>query len=259
MYNEQALRKDLKTHLFGSKIYTFDIIDSTNNCARALAGCWANEGTVIIAEQQTAGKGRLGRAWQANPNENLTFSVILRPSLPPDALNAFPLYVAVAVAEAVEKATGLHVDCKWPNDLLVNRKKFAGILLEGSVKQNAIEYVVMGIGVNVNQRLFTGDLQRTATSLRLEARKEVDRTALFHAILASLEAHYGDLNARGFDAILSRWLSHSTMINKQISVSENGQIFSGVVTGLSPDGGLLLQSNGSVKTLFAGDVTILGM
>jgi BirA family biotin operon repressor/biotin-[acetyl-CoA-carboxylase] ligase len=259
MYNEQALRKDLKTQLFGSKIYTFDTIDSTNNCARALAGCWANEGTVIIAEQQTAGKGRLGRAWQANPNENLTFSIILRPKLPPEALNAFPLYVAVAVADAVERTTKLHVDCKWPNDLLIRGKKFAGILLEGSVKQSAIEYVVIGIGVNVNQQTFAGELQKTATSLRLEARSELDRTRLFRDILGSLEQHYALLNSRGFENILSRWLARSTMINKEISVSEHGQVISGVVKGVSPDGGLILKSNGLTRTLFAGDVTIVGM
>jgi len=259
MYSEQALRKDLKTRLFGSKIYTFDTIDSTNNCARALAGCWANEGTVIIAEQQTAGKGRLGRAWQANPNENLTFSIILRPSLPPDALNTFPLSVAVAVAEAVETATKLHVECKWPNDLLIKGKKFAGILLEGSVKQNTIEYVVIGIGVNVNQQSFAGELQSTATSLRLETGTDLDRTLVFHEILRSLERNYRVLCTRGFDTVLPRWLSHSTMINKQISVSEHGNVISGIVRGVSPEGGLILQSNGSTKTLFAGDVTIVGM
>ncbi len=259
MYSEQALRKELKTQMFGSKIYTFDTIDSTNNCARALAGCWANEGTVIIAEQQTAGKGRLGRAWQANPNENLTFSVILRPKLPPEALNAFPLYVAVAVADAVERVTRLHVDCKWPNDLLIKGKKFSGILLEGSVKQNAIEYVVAGIGINVNQQSFSGELQKKATSLYLETRKNLDRTQLFREILASLEQHYSLLHTRGFEQILSRWLAHSTMINKEISVSEHGQVISGIVKGVSPEGGLILQSNGSTRTLFAGDVTIVGM
>src|SRR4030065_267755 len=103
MYSEKTLRKGLKTRVFGNKIYTFDTIDSTNNCAKAVAGVGAVEGTVVIAEQQTAGRGRLGRIWQANPNENLTFSIILRPKVNPDSLNLLPLYVAVALAQAIER------------------------------------------------------------------------------------------------------------------------------------------------------------
>ena len=186
MYTAQALRQGLKTQRFGNKIFTFDTIDSTNNCARALAGCWADEGTVIIAEQQTAGKGRLGRVWQANPNENLTFSIILRPTANPEQVNLLPLYVAVAVAQAIERTTSLKVECKWPNDLLVNNRKVAGILLEGSVKDNTLEYVVVGIGVNVNQVAFAHDLEGKATSLRLEGGKEVDRLLLFRELLSSL-------------------------------------------------------------------------
>src|SRR5512140_1081597 len=150
MYTAEALRKGLKTDHFGRKIYTFETIDSTNNCARALAGCWAEEGTVIIAEQQTAGRGRLGRSWEANPNENLTFSIILRPTISPDAVNLLPLSVAVAVSEAIEKLTGMRPECKWPNDLLLDGKKVAGILLEGSVTQSKVDWIVIGVGVNVN-------------------------------------------------------------------------------------------------------------
>ncbi len=258
MYSEQALRKGLRTQLFGNKIYTFDTIDSTNNCARALAGCWAEEGTIIIAEQQTAGRGRLGRVWQANPNENLTFSIILRPSVTPDRLNILPLFVAVAIAAAVEKTTGLKVECKWPNDLLINNRKFCGILIEGSVKQGTVEYVVVGIGINVNQERFPGELAGKATSLRLEKREIIDRQKLFREILDRMEQEYKADGATGFRSTLPLWLSHTTMINKRISVSEHGTILSGIVKGLSDDGGLIVQTNGTERTLFAGDVTIVG-
>ena len=259
MYTAQALRQGLKTMRFGNKIYTFDTIDSTNNCARALAACWAEEGTVIIAEQQTAGKGRLGRVWQANPNENLTFSIILRPSAHPEQVNLLPLYVAVAVAQAIERATSLKVECKWPNDLLINGKKVAGILLEGSVKENQLEFVVVGIGVNVNQVAFLGDLEGKATSLRLAIGKDLDRNALFREILNSLENNYKTLSSSGFKTVLPLWMARSSMINRQISVSEHGSVISGVVRGLSPEGGLILESPQGAKTLFAGDVTILGI
>jgi BirA family biotin operon repressor/biotin-[acetyl-CoA-carboxylase] ligase len=259
MYTEQALRKRLKTSVFGNKIYTFETIDSTNNCAKAIAGCWGEEGTVVIAEQQTAGKGRLGRVWEASPNENLMFSIVLRPKVTPGGLNLLPLYAAVAIAEAVERTTGLKVECKWPNDLLVGKRKIAGILIEGSVKQNTVEYVVIGIGINVNQKRFVGELQSKATSLSLETGKEVDRAELFRTILSSLEQHYNSIGANGFNSIIPLWVSRSTMINRPISVSQQGNVMSGIVKGLSTDGGLILQSNGMEKTLFAGDVTIVGM
>jgi len=258
MYSEQALRKGLKTRLFGNKIYTFDSIDSTNNCAKAVAGCGANEGTVVIAEQQTAGRGRLGRPWEANPNENLMFSIVLRPKVAPDSLNLLPLYVAVAIADAIERIAHLKVECKWPNDLLISKKKVAGILIEGSVKQNLMEYVVIGVGLNVNQQRFSEDLALKATSLKLECSRDFDRVTLFREILTSLEGKYKTVSSTGFQSILPQWLSRTSMINQPISVSQQGNVFSGIVKGLSVEGGLILQSNGTEKTLFAGDVTIVG-
>ena len=258
MYSEQVLREGLKTKRFGRKIYTFDTIDSTNNCARALAGCWAEEGTVIIAEEQTAGRGRLGRPWLANPNENLTFSIILRPALLPDQLNIIPLYVAVAVTQAVERVSGLKVECKWPNDLLIKGRKFGGILIEGSVKQNAVEYVVVGIGINVNQERFAGDLAKTATSLRLQKGAQIDRKRLFGEILNSMESHYATASNSHFQSILPLWRSYTSMIDKKISVMEHGAMVSGVVRGFTPEGGLVMETEGKERTLFAGDVTVVG-
>jgi len=259
MFTVQALREGLKARVFGGTIYTFETIDSTSNCARALAGCFAPEGTVVISEEQTAGKGRLGRTWLANPRENLTFSIILRPALPPEAVNLLPLYVAVSVAQVCQQVARTKIECKWPNDLMVNGKKFGGILLEGSVKQNELEYVVVGIGLNVNQTSFSPELQQKATSLRLASGKEINREMLFREILLRLETDYQTVKTSGFQSILPSWLSFSSMNGKQISVEQNGSVFSGTVKGLSPDGGLILQTNGAEKTLFAGDVTIVGL
>jgi BirA family transcriptional regulator, biotin operon repressor / biotin---[acetyl-CoA-carboxylase] ligase len=257
MFTEQLLRKGLRTRVFGNKIYAFDSVDSTNNCAKAVAGIGAAEGTVIITEQQTAGKGRLGRQWQAEPNQNLMFSLVLRPKITPESLNLLPLYVAVAVSEAIERATGLKTECKWPNDILYKGKKLAGILIEGSTKQNAVEYVVIGIGINVNQTKFEGELLVKASSLKLECQKEIDRVALFREVLTSLESGYKTDSSTGFQSVVPQWTSRSTMINRQVSVSQHGNIISGIVKGLSPDGGLILGINGSEQTVFAGDVTVL--
>ncbi len=258
MFTERELRRGLKTKTFGNKIYTFQTIDSTNNCGKVLASVGATEGVVVIAEEQTAGKGRLGRTWQANPGENLTFSLLLRPRVSADALNLLPLYIAVAVAEAIERVSPLKVECKWPNDLLVNNKKIGGILIEGSVKENIVEHVVIGLGINVNQTQFSGDFKTKATSLRLESRQEVDRTKLFREIISLLETQYKGYAKTAFRSVIPLWEKRSTMLNKSILVSQSGNVYSGTVKGLSPEGGLVLDTNGSTRILFAGDVTILG-
>jgi BirA family biotin operon repressor/biotin-[acetyl-CoA-carboxylase] ligase len=257
MLTPEGLKNGLKTRRFARKIFTFDDIDSTNNCAKALAGCWAEEGTVVVAEYQSEGRGRLGRTWESNRNENLTLSIILRPSLQTAAINLLPLYVAVAVSSAVEAVTGLRVECKWPNDLLIGGRKFAGILLEGSVNQNELDYVVIGIGINVNQTTFPAAITNGATSLAQETGRQVDRTVLFREVMSALERHYDSLTANGFSGVLPLWTARATMINKPITVSQNGTAFSGVVKGISPDGGLVLQTGKTEQTLFAGDVTIL--
>ncbi len=258
MFNERELRMGLKTKTFGKKIYTFQTIDSTNNCAKAVANVGGPEGIVVIAEEQTAGKGRLGRRWLANPNENLTFSLVLRPSVHAEVIHQLPLYVGVALAEAIEKTTGIRAECKWPNDVLLNRKKVAGILVEGALKENFVEYVVVGIGVNVNQTVFPPDLANKATSLRLECKREIDRIALFRDILTALEVMYQRGKQSGFGFVVSRWMERSSMLNKPIAVSQHGTVITGIVKGLSREGGLILQANGLEQTLFAGDVTILG-
>ncbi|MEK9136852.1 MAG: biotin--[acetyl-CoA-carboxylase] ligase, partial [Bacteroidota bacterium] len=157
----------------------------------------------------------------------------------------------------IEAETGLNVDCKWPNDILYKGKKVAGILIEGSVKQNAVDYVVIGIGVNVNQVRFDGELSTKASSLRMEARKEIDRAVLFREILKGLESDYMSFQTSGFQSVVPQWLARSSMVNRTISISQQGNTISGVVKGLSADGGLVLQTNGAEKTVFAGDVTVL--
>jgi len=258
MLSEQTLQKGLGTRAFGSKIFAFETIDSTNNCAKAVAGCGADEGTVVIAEHQTNGRGRHGRVWQSIPNENLMFSVVLRPNLSPEALNLLPLYVAVAVSDAIQGLTGIRPECKWPNDLLINGKKVAGILIEGSFKQTSMEFVVVGVGINVNQLRFPAELESTATSLRLETGREIERIPLFREILRSMEKTYRRSSSTGFRSVIPQWLASCRMVNRTISISEQGAVFSGTVKGLSPEGGLVLQTDGTERTVFAGDVTILG-
>ncbi len=257
MVTEGELRNGLKARVFGSKIYTFETIDSTNNCARVLANCWAPEGTVVLAEEQTAGRGRLGRAWIANPGENLTFSLILRPAGSPETINVLPLWVGVALAEVIEQVTGLEVVCKWPNDILIQGRKAAGILIEGSLREASVDFVVVGIGLNINQRSFAPELSSKATSLALVAGHTFDRVKIFQELLHSLERHYRRFRHKGFDEIVPLWVSRSRMVGSRIAVSQNGTILTGTVKGLTNHGELLLDHDGEERTFLAGDVTIL--
>jgi BirA family transcriptional regulator, biotin operon repressor / biotin---[acetyl-CoA-carboxylase] ligase len=253
------LKPLLTTKRFGRKLFAFETIDSTNICAKTLAGVGSETGTVVFSEEQTSGRGRLGRSWQADPFKNLTFSVILRPKVSPEDLNLLPLYVAVATAQAVEQTCGVRVECKWPNDLLTDGRKFAGILLEGSVVNGNVDFLVAGIGINVNQVAFPGELQHRATSLAVALGHEVERAALLAAILSSLELLDERLSVAGFTSVVSMWLPYTTMVDKRIVVSQAGVLTEGVVRGLSRDGGLILVTEGQERTYYAGDITIVEM
>lgn len=259
MISPDIFRTGLRTEVFGRKIYTFDTIDSTNSCARTLAACWADEGTVVIADEQTAGRGRLGRSWHAAPGENLTFSLILRPAIPPDRMGLLSLLVAVGLARGIEEATGLRVFCKWPNDLLYGGKKLAGILLEGSCANERVEHVVVGIGLNVNQKDFPADIAARATSLSRELNGPLERVGLFQSLLKTLEDEYFTQCADGFASCVPRWLAYSPVIGRTVSVSHQGQVLHGRVRGVNPDGSLVVANHTGDHVYLAGDVTIVDM
>ena len=251
-----AVQKGLKAKIFGKKIYAFESIDSTNNCARTLAGNLTPEGTVIVAEYQTAGRGRLGRLWTANPGENLTFSVVLRPSVTAAGLNLLPLLTAVAVTRAVDEFSKLKPECKWPNDLLLGGKKVCGILLESTQQENTLDFVIAGIGINVNQISFPPDIADRATSLRCAAGKTIEREALLRSILEHFEQLYLAERGDGLRSIPQIWLSHAPMIGKIVDVTSEGSVLTGKALGIAPDGGLILATDGGDRTVYAGDVTV---
>ncbi len=153
--------------------------------------------------------------------------------------------------------TGLEVVCKWPNDILIHGKKAAGILIEGSLRDSSIDYAVVGIGLNINQRTFAAEISSKATSLALAAGHEFDRIRIFQEILLSLERHYRRFRHKGFDDIVPLWISRSRMVGSRIAVSQNGTILTGTVKGLTTHGELLLDHDGEERTFLAGDVTIL--
>ncbi len=254
MYSKEELQNGLTTFIFGKKIFTYDSIDSTNTCAKTLASAGAEEGAVVIAEYQTAGRGRLGRTWQAESGSNLLFSTIIRPKLEINKTGLLPFFAAVGAAQALEVVTGEHFECKWPNDILINGKKCCGILLESSFQNNVLDYAVIGMGVNVNQKVFDGEIKDRATSLSRECGKEFDRRDVFHQIMTSLELLYSEVKIGNFTITLNEWKSRTTIFGKQITITQAGERLQGHAVTLSADGGLVLETPAGHRVCYAGDV-----
>ena len=244
----------IPTKRYGRNLFFFEEIDSTNACALTLAETGAEEGTVVWADYQTAGRGRRGRVWVGDPGKNLSFSVVLR-DLPWARWTFLPYYVSESVAGAVEKLTGLDVTAKWPNDLLVESRKFCGILIEGN-GQESNAFAVAGIGMNVNQTDFPDHLSHAATSLARATGSTADRVSIYHAVLVTLERLLEEVRTNGDTAVLDAWKDRCTTIGQDVSVRYGDESFRGKAIGLSDDGGLIVETADGLRTVFAGDVTL---
>ena len=258
MYSKEELLQGLTSKIIGRKLFVFDSIDSTNTCGKTLAEAGIEEGTVVFAEHQTAGRGRNGRMWVSESQNNLLFSVVVRPQLPKEQVAFLTFYSAVSIAQAVESIVGCSVECKWPNDLLLNGRKFCGILLESSFQQSTPDYSIIGIGMNVNQKSFDEGMRNRATSLSLEQNAEFDRKQVFQRILVYMDRLYGDVQSGNFQNIMKEWNSRCKMFGKSVTVERSHDRLSGTAMGLSPDGGLMIETPEGTSTVYAGDASILG-
>lgn len=256
MISKSLLQERLDTRILGNKLFVFETIDSTNTCARTLAQAGTEEGAVVLAEFQSEGKGRLGRRWQASAGENLLFSVILRPSIPRSSAGFLTFYASVAVARAIDEACGSFIECKWPNDLLLEGKKVCGILLENSIEKDLVECSVIGVGLNVNQTDFPGELGTKAVSLRSALGRPVDRIALLAGILRSFERSYDEVRRSSFDGLVTEWVSRCRMFGREVTVSQDGRLVTGTAQGLNDDGGLLLRTPDGPRIIYAGDISL---
>ncbi len=244
----------------GSKLHYFKEIGSTNSQAIELAEQNASEGEVVIAESQTQGRGRLGRCWESPPWANLYFSIILRPRLAPIHAPQITLMAAVALAEAVDSFIPQSPTIKWPNDILVNGKKLAGILTEAVCVPDRVEYVILGIGVNVNYRVdhMPRELRRRATSLFDLTQIHVEREIVLRRLIQGLDRCYGVLEQSGFEALARRWEAYFDLRGRRVRIELLDQVLVGRACGIAPDGALLVEDdNGTVQRVIAGDVIAL--
>jgi len=256
--DKDLIVKGLKGSVFSGNFIFHEIINSTNTLAKALAIKGAPHGTVVLAEEQTAGKGRLDRKWISRGHENLLFTILIRPSL--DASNIFILTMILAIAaiDAIKEMTGLNVLIKWPNDLYINRKKLAGILTEFFIKDGSVEYVIIGMGLNVNW--MPGEengLLYPATSILAESGIMASRNELLVDILKKFEAAYEQALSGKTDGLHSRWNELSLIIGRDVEVVSLNEIIKGRAMSIDREGALILKNTmGEEMKILSGDVSL---
>jgi BirA family biotin operon repressor/biotin-[acetyl-CoA-carboxylase] ligase len=252
------LRQRLKGSLFGKRIYHFFKVDSTNRVALDLGHAGEPEGAVILAEEQTAGRGRVGRSWHSERAAGIYVTLLLRPKLAPVQAPLLTIMAGVAARTAIEAQTGLIGDLKWPNDLMIGGKKAGGILTEMYAEPGQVRFVIVGIGLNVNQEKFAGELGSVATSLRAQAGRPQSRLELLMRLLREFENDYNRFLREGSEGVLERFTAASSYAQgKRVRVSNGKESFTGITAGLASEGLLRVRrDNGQVVTIIAGDVEV---
>lgn len=243
-----------------SRMIYLECTESTNKFAKKIAAEGAPEGTVIVAEEQTGGKGRLERDFLSPKSKGILFSLILRPNCLPKDAPKFTLLAAVALVKAMEKFN-LQAGIKWPNDIMFDGRKVVGILTEMSAEIERVNYIVIGIGINANIRReeFPENIRNIAASLyEMNGNKKISRINFFCAVLEELDKLYRETNLNGFEKIFELWRKYNITLNREVKVisAESGEIFFGKAVDIDEDGALIVEVDGKRKKVYAGDVSI---
>ena len=246
------IRSNLQTNYMGKKIYFFKEVDSTNLVAKKLANEGAAEGTIVIAGRQRRGKGSRGKKW-ISPSGGVWMTIILRPDVEPNKAPQLTLVTGVAVAETLIQELGLDVEIKWPNDILIDNKKVSGILTEVKTNIVGVEYVLVGIGIDLNIDI-PPELSDTATSLQAELEKEIMGAELIQKFLKKFEDNYNEFKAGNFPYILNKWRNLSGTVGKYVELHRKGGVIRGEAVGISKNGRLVLEmDNGTLKKVISGE------
>lgn len=254
----QLVRPRLHTRLIGRNLYHFYDVDSTNSFAARLIAHRRSipEGTVIIAEAQTAGRGRLGRSWHSQREAGIYFSMVLFPKAPPSLAPLFTLATAVAMHNAVERYTGLDIDIKWPNDLMTGQKKICGILSEIQAEVDLVKTMIIGVGLNANHEELPEDIAGRATSLRIASGRIQSRIEILLEFFEEFETIYMDFERKGPRSIIDQWTRFSSFANgRKIEIHDGVRKIAGITRGLNPLGALKIeQKGGQIEEVYSGDV-----
>jgi BirA family biotin operon repressor/biotin-[acetyl-CoA-carboxylase] ligase len=250
------IRQQLKGSMFGKRIHHFFRTDSTNRVALDLGYANEPEGAVVLAEEQTGGRGRAGRSWHSERATGIYVTLLLRPKISPVQAPLLTMMAGLSAHVAIQAQTGLQPDVKWPNDLMLNGKKVGGILTEMHAETTLVRFVIVGIGINVNQEKFPAELSGIATSLRAETGKNQSRLELLARLLREFESDYNRFLREGSTHITEQFAKVSSYARgKKVRVTNGNESYVGVTAGLRPEGLLQIQrEDGSVTTVLAGDV-----
>ncbi len=247
----------LRTRVLGKSIHCFDEVDSTQNVAQRLIRDGAPEGTLVLAERQTAGRGRLGRHWHSPKGKGIYMSLVVKPEIPLHLTPHLTLLAAVALNRAIRRVVPeVNPGIKWPNDLLINGKKISGILLESSAENEQLQYIVTGVGIscNLEQSDYPEELVPKATSLLIESGKRIDRARLIAEFLGQLEELYALYYAQGFSPIRTLWEASAATLGQTVRSSDANGDFEGTAVGLNEWGGLILRmADGTERTIYSAD------
>ena len=260
-YNKAVIEAALQTKKMGQLLYFYPETDTTNDRIRELALEGASEGTLAVAELQTAGRGRRGRAWQAPAESGIWMSLLLTPDIPPTQASVLTLLTGIALTEAIADATGMEAGIKWPNDILLNGKKLVGILTEMDCDMEHIHSVTVGMGINVNTKTFPEDLQEIATSLYLESGREFDRAEIVGCVMKHFEVLYEEFLKKGgvFAPFKERYCRKCLNIGKEVRVIGR-ETYLATALDITPEGEMIVKrkDNGAEEVVFSGEVSIRG-
>lgn len=257
---EEELSSRMDTKWAGQELYYFQEIDSTNLEAKRLGEQNTPHGTLVIAEKQTAGRGRRGRGWESPSGSSIYMTILLRPELEPTHAPMLTLVMAMAVAEAIRQETTLEARIKWPNDVVVNGKKVVGILTEMSTEIDYINHVVIGVGINVNTPEFPEEISETATSLALETGQQIRRSPLIVSVMQQFETYYERfIQSKDLAFLMEEYNRFLVNCNREVRVLGK-EPYTGIARGINAKGELLVErKNGKTEAVFAGEVSVRGI
>ncbi len=267
-FNSSYIENKMTTKYIGKKVVYYDEIDSTNIAAKQLGKQPGNHGVLVLARQQHAGRGRLGRIWSSPKGTGVWMTLVLQPGIRPEHASMLTLVAALAVNQGIRKVTGLESFIKWPNDIVVNGKKVCGILTEMNTAGGKLECVVIGMGINTNQESFSDDLKISATSLRLESRSEIDKTELIVYIMEYFEHYFERFEkTESLKELIKEYNEVLINRNRQVKILGADTDYIGLALGINETGALLVQteeiiqgvSTATVKAVMSGEVSVRGV
>lgn len=256
---EGEIKPLLTTSYIGNEIIYYNEIESTNSKLMELAKKNATEGTVMLTDKQTKGKGRLEREWIAEERKNIFMSLLIRPKIPPYKASGITQVVALSVLEALESLYNIKFTIKWPNDIIANGKKVCGILCEMDGELDKLNFIVIGIGINTNQNTIDNEIKHKATSLKIESGLSIERKVIVASVLNRFEENYETFKEYGITPFIKKLKEYSALINKNVKISNSFKEFTGKIIDIDDEGYLIVKTNeGEIKSIIGGDISIRG-